>query len=744
MPELLLELFSEEIPARLQTRAAEDLRRLMVEGLKARGLKVGEAKSFATPRRLALVVKDVPKKSPAVSDEKKGPRVGAPEQAIAGFLKGAGLKSIKEAQVVSDEKKGDYYVAKIGKPGRAAAEIVAEVLRETILGFPWPKTMRFNAKLDNGTELRWIRPLQAILFLLDGKVVPFEIAGIKAANTTRGHRFHGNEPFKVTGFADYAKALKQHKVILDGAARAAVIAEAAHVLAHDNKLTLVEDTALLAENAGLTEWPIVLMGEFDKSFLEVPPECLTSSMKTHQKCFSLRHGKKLSNHFLLVANLKAKDGGKEIVAGNEKVIAARLSDAKFFWEQDLKKKLEVMRDELKGITFHEKLGTQFERAERVKELARQIAASQELCEAALAQRAAELAKADLVSGMVGEFPELQGLMGRYYAEAEHMNPAIARAIELHYKPKGPTDTVPLEKEGDGAAVAVALADKLDTLVGFWAIGEKPTGSGDPYQLRRAALGVIRIVLENDLRLNLIETMLPAFAPIMTRPHFQLIRDHIRAADVLEEAGVAKNLFDRIRKKHFALQPVMEFAQEKLAVAVGICDDLLAFFAERLKVHLRDKGARHDLIDAIFSLPGQDDLALIVKRVEALTELLKTDDGANLLAGVKRAQNILSIEEKKDKTSYTSPYDQMLLKEPEEVALAAAIESVKQDTAAAINVENFAGSMRALAELRAPVDAFFDKVTVNTEDSELRRNRLRLLSEIRAATLTVADFTKIAG
>ena len=436
MPELLLELFSEEIPARLQTRAAEELRRLMVEGLKARGLELGEAKSFATPRRLALVVEDVPKKSPAVSEERKGPRVGAPEQAIAGFLKGAGLKSIKETQVVSDEKKGDYYVAKIEKPGRAAAEIVAEALREVVLAFPWPKTMRVNRRLENGAELRWIRPLHAILLLLDGKVVPFEIAGIKAGNTTRGHRFHGNEPFKVTGFADYQKALKQHKVILDGATRASIIAEAAHALAHDNKLTLVEDNALLAENAGLTEWPIVLMGEFDKSFLEVPPECLTSSMKTHQKCFSLRHGKKLSNHFLLVANLKAKDGGKEIVAGNERVIAARLSDAKFFWEQDLKKKLEVMRDELKGITFHEKLGSQFERAERVKELARQIATSQELCEAALAQRAAELAKADLVSGMVGEFPELQGLMGRYYAEAEHMNPAIARAIELHYKPEG--------------------------------------------------------------------------------------------------------------------------------------------------------------------------------------------------------------------------------------------------------------------------------------------------------------------
>jgi glycyl-tRNA synthetase beta chain len=724
MPELLLELFSEEIPARLQARAADDLRRLMVDGLKARGLEIGEAKSFATPRRLALVIDDVPKKSPAVSDEKKGPRVGAPEQAVQGFLKGAGLKSVGEAQIVKDDKKGDSYVTKIEKPGRAAPEIVAEVLRETIVGFPWPKTMRFNCRLENGTELRWIRPLHAILLTLDGKVVPFEIAGIKAGNTTRGHRFHGNEPFKVSGFADYAKALKQHKVILDGEARSTLISEAAHALAKDAKLTLVEDNALLAENAGLTEWPIVLMGEFDKAFLEVPAECLTSSMKTHQKCFSLRHGKKLANHFLLVANLKAKDGGKEIVAGNEKVIAARLSDAKFFWEQDLKKKLEVMRDELKGITFHEKLGSQFERAERVKELARQIAQSQELCEAALAQRAAELAKADLVSGLVGEFPELQGLMGRYYAEAEHMSPAIARAIELHYKPKGPTDTVPLESEGDGAAVAVALADKLDTLVGFWAIGEKPTGSGDPYQLRRAALGVIRLVLENDLRMPLIEAI-------------EHVNEHVlKAIGRLELAKkqAAGGDFAEVRTS-------IDWNGRQVSPASV---DLIAFFAERLKVHLRDKGARHDLIDAVFALGGQDDLALIVKRVEALTELLKTDDGANLLAGVKRAQNILAIEEKKDKTSYAGPYDQLLLKEPEEVALAARIESVKEDTAAAINVENFAGAMRALAELRAPVDAFFDKVTVNTEDPALRRNRLHLLSEIRAATLNVADFTKIAG
>jgi glycyl-tRNA synthetase beta chain len=693
MSELLIELFSEEIPARLQVRASEDLHRLMLDGFKAKGLEVGEARAFATPRRLTLVIEGVPKKSPAISEEKKGPRVGAPDQAVQGFLKSAGLASVDEATIVKDEKKGDFYLARIEKPGRAAGEIIAEVLRETILNFPWPKTMRFNAKLDGGGELRWIRPLHSIVLLLDGKVVPFEIAGIKSGATTRGHRFMGGEPFKVTGFADYEKQLKANKVVLDFAERAASINEGAHALAKETKLTLVEDDALAAENAGLTEWPTVLLGEFDKSFLEVPGECLTSAMKTHQKCFSLRHGKKLSNHFLLVTNLKAKDGGKTIIAGNEKVIAARLSDAKFFWETDLKKNLDQMRDELKGITFHEKLGTQFERTERIKELAHDIATSQELCEAALALRAGELSKADLVSGMVGEFPELQGLMGRYYAEAEHIAPEIARAIELHYKPKGPTDSVPLESEGNGAAVAVALADKLDMLVGFWAIGEKPTGSGDPYQLRRAALGVIRLVLENELRMPLLETV--------------------------------------------------ELAQgEKRDPAAA--KDLLNFFAERLKVYLRDKGARYDLIDAVFALPGQDDLALIVKRVEALSELLGTDDGVNLLAGVKRAQNILLIEEKKDKVSYAGDYDAALLQLPEEKVLAAAIDKVKGDTVAALAVENFAGSMRALAELRAPVDAFFDKVTVNADDPALRKNRLHLLSQIRAATLNVADFTKIAG
>ncbi len=484
----------------------------------------------------------------------------------------------------------------------------------------------------------------------------------------------------------------------------------------------MEDEALLAENAGLTEWPTVLMGTFDEAFLAVPAECLMLSMKQHQKCFSLKHPRsgKLANKFLLVSNLIARDGGKAIIAGNEKVIAARLSDAKFFWEQDKKKPLDEMAAALAGITFHEKLGSQKERVERVAELAFQIAGSVDAVPED-ARRAAQLAKADLVSGMVGEFPELQGLMGRYYAEAGGIKPEIARAIELHYKPKGPTDTVPRVEEGDATAVAVALADKLDTLVGFWAIGEKPTGSGDPYQLRRAALGVIRIVLENDLRLPVTPIVLKAYDPI-------------------EELVGARNA-SRINQG--LIDDVELLKQPDI-----LSRDLLAFFADRLKVHLRDKGARHDLIDAVFSLGGQDDLALIVKRVEALGEFLKTDDGAVLLTGVRRATNILRDEEKKDQKSYAGAASPELLRAPEEIALYEAIHKVKADTVAAINVENFAGAMRALSELRAPVDAFFDNVTVNVtgvaEAEHLRANRLALLSEIRAATLTVADFSKIAG
>ncbi len=707
MPELLLELFSEEIPARMQSRAAEDLRRLVTEGLAAQGLAVGEAKAYATPRRLALVVEGVPPKSPDVSEERKGPRVNAPEQAIAGFLKSAGLKSIGEAQVVADPKKGDFYVARIDRPGRRAGEIIAEVVPAVAARFPWPKSMRWGTG-----RTTWVRPLHSVLCLLDGKVVPFTIEGIEAGKQTRGHRFHGNEPFAVSGAADYMAALKRHKVVLDAAERADLIAEQARALAKKHKLTLVEDEALLAENAGLTEWPLVLMGHFDEAFLEVPGEVLTTAMKQHQKCFSLEDPRtgKLANRFLLVSNLTPKDGGKEIVAGNEKVIAARLSDARFFWQQDLKKPLDEMASALSGITFHEKLGTQKERVERIAELAFQIAGAVDAVPED-ARRAAQLAKADLVSGMVGEFPELQGLMGRYYAEAAGTKPEIARAIELHYKPKGPNDTVPRVEEGDAVAVAVALADKLDTLVGFWAIGEKPTGSGDPYQLRRAALGVIRIVLENDLRLPLV--------PVLHEHFMQRIKNDDTEADV-------SDLVFNGTRVH------------------GRTIDLLSFFADRLKVHLREKGARHDLIDAVFSLGGQDDLALIVKRVEALGAFLKTEDGASLLTGVKRAVNIIRDEERKDKRSWAGAADPALLREREEIVLYEAIQKVKKDTVAAINVENFAGAMRALAELRPPVDAFFDKVTVNAPNASLRANRLALLSEIRAATLNVADFSKIAG
>src|SRR5689334_45423 len=743
MAELLLELLSEEIPARMQLRAADDLKRLVIAGLKAQGLASGQARAFVTPRRLTLIIEDLPLKSPGLSEERKGPRVNAPEAAIAGFVKSAGLASIAQAQIVKDEKKGDFYVVRSETPGRTAEEIVAKVVPSVAAKFPWPKAMRWGSG-----KTTWVRPLHSIVCLLDGKVVPFAIEDIDSGNQTRGHRFHGNEPFVVKGSGDYIKGLTAHKVILDAAQRAALIGDQARALAKEHKLALVEDEALLAENAGLTEWPTVLMGTFEEAFLSVPAECLMLSMKQHQKCFALRHPRsgKLVNKFLLVSNLLASDGGKEIIAGNEKVIRARLSDAKFFWEQDQKKPLDEMALALAGITFHEKLGSQKDRVERVAELAFQIAGSVDAVPAD-ARRAAQLAKTDLVSGMVGEFPELQGLMGRYYAEAAGTKPEIARAVELHYKPRGPSDRVPKLEEGDAVAVAVALADKLDTLVGFRAIGEKPTGSGDPYQLRRAALGVIRIVLENDLRLPL--------QAIIARHRLRLLRSFHASgqqAPGLPEWEEILAAWNGGGSRAEDLRTVLASAEQEdfarrlpapvTAKMFAAANELLSFFADRLKVHLRENNARHDLIDAVL-LGGQDDLALIVKRVEALDQFLKTEDGANLLIGVRRASNILRDEEKKDKRSYTGSYDLKKLTANEELALAAAIESVKQDTRAAINVENFAGAMRALAELRAPVDAFFDKVTVNAADPVLRSNRLALLSEIRAATLNVADFSKIA-
>jgi glycyl-tRNA synthetase beta chain len=732
MAELLLELFSEEIPARMQARAREDLARLLGSALGEAGLEFKEIRTFATPRRLVAVVDGLPSRSPDMREERKGPRVDAPEAAIKGFLKAAGLTSVDQAEK-RDEKKGAYYMATIEKPGRATEEVVATIVPEIVRNFPWPKSMRWGSpdrgrlKLKDGegylltrsgeriaiqTWLRWVRPLHSILCLFNGKVVPFDIDGIKSGKETRGHRFMAPEPFNVKGFADYREKLHKAKVILDGDERAHIIRDAAQAMAKHEKLNLVEDEGLLAENAGLTEWPVVLMGSFDEDFLSVPPEVLTTSMKAHQKCFSLRKtAGDLANRFILVANLKAADGGKAIVTGSERVIRARLADAKFFFDQDRNVSLEIWVPRLKEIVFHEKLGTQYDRIQRVRMLAREIAPLVG-ARADDAERVAMLAKADLVSGMVGEFPELQGVMGRYYALDQEEDAVVADAIAAHYKPVGPSDHVPR----DPIAIAVALADKLDMLVGFWAIDEKPTGSKDPYALRRAALGIIRIVLENDLKIGLIDLF-----------------------DA--EAVRVDSTFANLPRKSSAIAHGSVVWGGRRVGQNSL--DLLNFFADRLKVHLKDQGARHDLVDAVFALGG-DDLLMIVKRVEALGKFLETEDGANLLTGTKRAINILRIEEKKDSSSYDQPPDASLLKQPEELALAKTVDEVERAAAAAVGKEDFEAAMAAMARLRAPVDAFFDHVTVNTDDAALRENRLRLLNRIRSTTFTVADFSKIEG
>ena len=733
MSELLLELFSEEIPARMQARAAADLARLLGEKLGAAGLEFKAIRSYATPRRLAVVVDGLPARSPDIREERKGPRVDAPEAAIKGFLKSAGLASVAEAEK-RDDKKGAYYVALIEKPGRATPEVIAEIVPEIVRGFPWPKSMRWGSG-----RLRWVRPLHSILCLFDGKVVSFQIEGIKSGKETRGHRFMAPEPFSVNSFADYVQKLREAKVILDGAERAALIAEQARGLAKRHGLTLVEDEALLAENAGLTEWPVTLMGAFDEFFLSVPQEVLTTSMKAHQKCFSVREsGGELANRFILVANIKAEDRGEAIVAGNDRVIAARLSDAKFFFDQDRKIMLPDRVPKLKEIVFHEKLGTQYDRIQRVRMLAREIAPLVG-AEPDLAERAAILAKADLVSGMVGEFPELQGVMGRYYALDQQENATVADAIAAHYKPVGPSDDVPREP----VAIAVALADKLDMLAGFWAIDEKPTGSKDPYALRRAALGVIRIVLENGVRLNL--WLLLRNLALKWRRHLL----DTNSADAFEALLAMPHYiqdtpeFDALLDRAVFEDAVRGIAENAFFSAVKDADNLLAFFADRLKVHLRDQGARHDLVDAVFALGG-DDLLTIVRRVEALGRFLDTEDGANLLTGTKRAINILRIEEKKDNTRYDQPPDPKLFKRPEEKALAKVVDEVEKAAAAAVAREDFEAAMSEMAKLRKPVDEFFDHVTVNATEADLRANRLRLLNRIRATTLTVADFSKIEG
>ena len=692
MPDLLLELFSEEIPARMQRRAADDLKSLVTNALVEAGLTYEGAKAFATPRRLALHIAGLPVASKATREERKGPRVGSPAQALEGFLRGAGLSSIEEATIQSDPKKGEFYIAVIEKPGRPAEQIIAEVMPGIIRNFPWPKSMRWGS----GT-LRWVRPLKSIVATFgpeteEPEVIAFDIDGITADNTTRGHRFHGNETFTVRRFDDYMTKLEKQKVILDADRRKDVIVHDARDQAMALGLELVEDEGLLEEVAGLVEWPVVLTGSFDEAFLSIPDECIRLTIRANQKCFVLRNPAtgRLANRFVLTSNLIAADGGKTIIAGNEKVIRARLSDARFFWETDLKTRLEDNLPKLDSIVFHEKLGSQGERVKRLEALAAELAPS---CgaDADEARRAARLAKADLVSGMVGEFPELQGLMGRYYATHQGESAAVATAIEDHYRPQGPSDRVPT----DAVAIAVALADKLDLLTGFWAIDEKPTGSKDPFALRRAALGVIRIILENKLRLRLGGIAAPQIGA--------------RGAD-----------------------------------ASATTADLLSFFADRLKVHLKEEGARHDLIDAVFALGGQDDLLMVVRRVEALGAFLATEDGVNLLAGYKRAVNILKAEEKKDGAAVSGRPVASHFREEAEIALASAIDTARAAVSEALSGEDFAAAMEALAALRAPVDRFFADILVNADEAELRANRLKLLAEIRDIAGLVADFSKVAG
>jgi glycyl-tRNA synthetase beta chain len=709
MPDLLIELFSEEIPARMQRRAAEDLRKLVTDALVERGSAYEGARAFATPRRLALHVAGLPVRGRDVREERKGPRVGAPEAALQGFLKGAGLASIDEASVQSDPKKGEFYVAVIERPGRPTPEVLAEILPAIIRSFPWPKSMRWGEASAQPGSLRWVRPLQAIVCTFgpeteEPEVVRFAVDGIAAGDVTYGHRFLAPAAIRVRRFDDYAPALERARVVLDAERRKDIILHDARDLAFAQGLELVDDEALLEEVAGLVEWPVVLMGAFDESFLAIPPEVIRATIRANQKCFVLRNASSgaLANRFVLVSNLIARDGGTAIVAGNERVVRARLSDAKFFWETDRRIPLEARVEKLKAIVFHEKLGTQFERVERIAALARELAPLVG-ADPALAERAARLAKADLVTEMVGEFPELQGLMGRYYAAQQGEHPSVAAAIEEHYKPLGPSDRVPT----DPVSVAVALADKIDTLVGFWAIGEKPTGSKDPYALRRAALGVVRLLLDNEIRLNL--------------------------------TGVLVHHCDR------------RFGDKVDSALVAF--ELIEFFADRLEVLLRARGARHDLIGSARAAGNAPDklnhfdLLLIVRRVEALGRFLDTEDGKNLLAGYRRAVNILRIEEKRDGKSYDEDPNLAFIDaqgQPEEKALAAALAKASEEAAEAVAREDFEGAMRALSRLRAPVDAFFDKVTVNAEDPGLRENRLKLLNALRQATRAVADFSRIEG
>jgi len=778
MPQLLLEFFSEEIPARMQRRAEEDLAKALGEKLKGAGLEAKHVKTFSSPRRIGAVIDDLPGKAVDVNEERKGPRVGAPDQAIQGFLKGAGLSSIDQAQIVED-KKGAFYVARIERAGRETSAIVQEIVPEIVRAFPWPKSMR-----SGSSDLTWVRPLHNICCVFDGKRVQIDVAGVGSEAVTWGHRFHAPEAMPVTSASDYASKLRGAKVLIEREERKTIILEQARKLCAARGLELVDDIGLLEEVAGLVEWPVVLLGDMDPAFLDLPGEVIRLSMRTHQKYFAVRDPKtqKLAPHFVTVANVEAKDGGKAIAAGNARVLSARLNDARFFCDADRKTPLDTdeRREKLKKIVFHQKLGSVWDKVERVKALALELCAVTG-ADRALVERAAELCKMDLVTETVGEFPELQGQVGRqlYLAEvgqepsppsrgrgqgeggrsaaqaparshAPHLptsspqggggDQSIAAAIEDHYRPLGPNDRVPDDK----VAVTLALADKLDTLVGFWAIDEKPTGSSDPFALRRAALGVVRLLVDNKVRLAIAKSIVVPTARVDTiAPTRKMseMADHLPAVPEVAD-DERRRAFDAVAEELIDL-PGRDARWSQVKSRIS---SILAFIADRLKVQLRDQGKRHDLVDAVFAL-GDDDLVRIVARVEALDAFLKTEDGANLLAGYKRAANILSSEEKKGKWSAEEAQGQVdakLLAEPAEKVLHEALEKALPAARAAVDKEEFAAAMKALAGLRAPVDGFFDKVLVNAPEEQIRRNRLLLLSRFREALSAVADFSKIEG
>ena len=738
MPQFLLELFSEEIPARMQKRAAEDLKKLLMDALSKAGFLPGGMETFSAPRRLVAVVEGLPERTADVREERKGPKVDAPAQAIEGFLRGAGLTDIAQARVVSDPKKGDFYVADLVKPGRATPDALAEIVPDIIRNFPWPKSMRWG----EGT-LRWVRPLHRILAVFDGEIVPFDVDGIAASNISEGHRFHGTGTFEVKDFEDYEAKLSAAHVVLDRDQRKAQIKADAQTLCQARNLELIDDEGLLEEVCGLVDEPHVIMGDMDPSFLDLPPEVIRLTLRVNQKYFVVRDPKTggLAPHFIIVSNVKATDGGKKIALGNARVLAARLNDARYFWDLDRKASLESRVPKLDTLVFHEKLGSVGDKVRRIVALAGEIAP---LVGADVdhAKHAALLAKADLTTEMVGEFPELQGVMGRYYqlqqGGSAASNQVIADAIRDHYKPVGPSDQVPSEP----VAMAVALADKLDTLTGFFAIGEKPTGSGDPYALRRAALGVIRIVREGGFEFPIWRSI--ALATVRIEDQLTSVESDEklarleRAQDLLSNSAfdlaAGQIVFDHV------FGPSRDEAQKIVQKAFGdVCD----FILERLRVSLRDEGFAPDVLEAAFAIPD-DDIVRIVARVTALAKVLKTEDGANLVAGLKRGANILRAEEKKDGAAAQGIVSDALLAEPAEQGLHQALVAAESQMDQALAAEAFDTAMSALAGLRGPVDRFFETVLVNDSDPAIRQNRLALLVKLRAVSERVADFSKLVG